>query len=142
MYRKSELSFLRLLAAGSVAALFVESAVAHHGFVSYSEEEHAVTGTVLDMYFGFPHPHLLVEVDGERWDVWLAAFGRVRYSCFHEVLEEGDVITATGHRVPDMNRLEMKAKTVLLGDELYDFYPPWNPLGGNANPKRTEPCPT
>ena len=36
----------------------------------------------------------------------------------------------------------MKAKTVLLGDELYDFYPPWNPLGGNANPKRDEPCPT
>ena len=106
------------------------------------DEEHTVTGKVLDMYFGFPHPHLLVEVDGEPWDVWLAAFGRVRYSCFHEALSEGDVITATGHRVPDMNRLEMKARTVLLGEELYDFYPPWNPLGGNANPKRTEPCPT
>ena len=132
----------RAVAAGLAAALCVGSAVAHHGFSSYVEEEHILTGTVVDMYFGFPHPHLLVEVDGERWDVWLAAFGRVRYSCFHEVLAEGDVITATGHRVPDMNRLEMKAKNVMLGEELYDFYPPWNPLGGNANPKREEPCPT
>ena len=132
----------RLAAAASTAMLFVGSALAHHGFASYMDEEHTVTGKVLDMYFGFPHPHLLVEVDGEPWDVWLAAFGRVRYSCFHEALSEGDAITATGHRVPDMNRLEMKAKTVLLGEELYDFYPPWNPLGGNANPKRTEPCPT
>lgn len=73
------------------------------------------SGTVVDMYFGFPHPRLLVE---------------------------GDAITATGHRVPDMSRLEMKAKTVLLGDELCNFYPPWNPLGGDANPKRAEPCPT
>ena len=132
----------RAVAAGLAAALCVGSAVAHHGFSSYVEEEHILTGTVVDMYFGFPHPHLLVEVDGERWDVWLAAFGRVRYSCFHEVLAEGDVITATGHRVPDMNRLEMKAKKVMLGEELYDFYPPWNPLGGNANPTREEPCPT
>ena len=132
----------RLAAAASTAMLFVGSALAHHGFASYMDEEHSVTGKVLDMYFGFPHPHLLVEVDGEPWDVWLAAFGRVRYSCFHEALSEGDAITAMGHRVPDMNRLEMKAKTVLLGEELYDFYPPWNPLGGNANPKRTEPCPT
>ena len=132
----------KAVAAGLAAALVVGSALAHHGFASYAEEENILTGTVVDMYFGFPHPHLLVEVDGEQWDVWLAAFGRVRYSCFHEDLAEGDVITATGHRVPDMNRREMKATKVMLGESLYDFYPPWNPLGGNANPKRTEPCPT
>ena len=118
MYRKDGLSFCSLAVTALTAALFGASAVAHHGFASYSDEEHVVTGTVVDMYFGFPHPRLLVEVDGERWDVWLAAFDRVRYSCFNEALAEGDAITATGHRVPDMSRLEMKAKTVLLGDEL------------------------
>lgn len=128
--------------AGLVGVLLVGSAAAHHGFSSYTDEEHTLTGTVVDMYFGFPHPRLLIEADGKQWDLWLAAFGRVRHSCFHEALSVGDQITAVGHRVPDPDRLEMKAKTVLLGEELFDFYPPSNPLGGNPNPKRAEPCPT
>ncbi|MCZ0953776.1 MAG: hypothetical protein OXJ56_14490, partial [Rhodospirillaceae bacterium] len=89
MLRKDGLSICRLTVVALVAALVGASAVAHHGFASYSEEEHVVTGTVVDLYFGFPHPRLLVEADGERWDVWLAAFGRVRYSCFNEALAEG-----------------------------------------------------
>lgn len=123
-------------------ALLAGAAAAHHGFSSYSDEEYTLTGTVVDMYFGFPHPRILLEADGEQWDLWLAAWGRVRHSCFHEALAKGDTITAVGHRVPDESRLEMKAKTVRLGDDLYDFYPPENPLGGNPNPKREGPCPT
>jgi len=134
--RKSGLAAL----AGFVLA---GSAVAHHGFGSYLEDEFTLTGVVVDMFFGFPHPHVMVEVEGERWDVWLAAFGRVRFACFDgNVLSVGDQVTAVGRRVPDMDRLEMKAMKVTLGEMLYDFYPPENPLGGNPNPKRTDPCPT
>ncbi|MFL2547277.1 MAG: hypothetical protein ACJ0SL_07960 [Candidatus Rariloculaceae bacterium] len=137
----------RLIGGRRVLAILVgvtcaASAAAHHGFVSYLEEEYMLTGTVTDMYFGFPHPQLTVESDGETWNLWLAAFGRVSYVCFNEDLKVGDEIIAVGHRVPDQSRLEMKAKNVLLGSEFYDFYPPDNPLGGNANPQRSEPCPT
>ena len=135
-------SVTKRIFAGLAGLLLVGSAFAHHGFGSYMEEEFTLTGTVVDMYFGFPHPHLLVEVDGEQWDVWLASFGRVRHACFHVTLSEGDEITAVGHRVPDQKRLEMKAKTVTRGQDFFDFYPPENPAGANPNPKRTEPCPT
>ena len=128
--------------AGLVGVFLVGSAAAHHGFSSYSDEEFTLSGTVVDMYFGFPHPRLLIEADGKQWDLWLAAFGRVRHSCFHEAISMGDHLTAVGPRDPEPDRLEMKAKTVLLGEELFDFYPPSNPLGGNPNPKRAEPCPT
>ena len=128
--------------AGLAGVLLAGSAAAHHGFFSYSDEEYTLTGTVVSMYFGFPHPRLLIEADGEQWDLWLAAWGRVRHSCFHEFLSEGDQIAAVGHRVPDERRLEMKAKAVTLRGELFDFYPAWNPLGGNPNPQREEPCPT
>ena len=42
------------------------SAVAHHGFASYLEEEYTLTGTVKDMYFGFPHPQLTLGICGWR----------------------------------------------------------------------------
>ena len=118
------------------------SAVAHHGFASYLEEEYTLTGTVKDMYFGFPHPQLTIESEGQTWNLWLAAFGRVRFVCFHEELAVGDEIVAVGHRVPDPSRFEMKAENVLVDNKFYDFYPPNTPLGGTANPIRSEPCPT
>ena len=128
--------------AGLAGAVFAASAGAHHGFASYLEEDYTLTGIVTDMYFGFPHPQLSIEADGKTWNLWLAAFGRVRFTCLNEYLSVGDRITAVGHRVPDSNRLEMKAKNVEFNGKVYDFYPPDNPLGGNANPTRTEPCPT
>ena len=138
-----QLSPVKLIRLGLFAtALFAASAGAHHGFVSYLEENYTLTGTVTDMYFGFPHPQLSIEADGETWNLWLAAFGLVRFVCLPEQLSVGDKITAVGHRVPDLTRLEMKAKQLTLQGKRYDFYPPENPLGGNPNPTRDEPCTT
>ncbi len=133
----------RIFVAGAAAALVSGSALAHHGFSSYLEEDHVLRGVVTAAYFGFPHAQMTVEADdGETWTLWLAAYGRVRFTCLNEILVTGDTIKAFGHRDADLHIMEMKAERVELNGEIYDFYPTDNPAGANANPKRTEPCPT
>ena len=136
--RKSLRTITGLLAGMVVAA----GSFAHHGFGSYAAEEIVITGEVKDFFFGNPHPRIALEVDGEVWDVWLAAYGRTVYACFdRNVLSVGDTMTAIGHQVP--NRAEMKTTKVEHNGRLFDFYPPDNPdRGPNADPnrKREGPC--
>ncbi len=114
----------------------------HHGFGTYSEELITVEGVVQDFYLGNPHPQLALEVDGEIWNVWLAAYPRVVYTCFDaNILSIGDEVRAIGHKID--NRLEMKTTKVEHNGNLFDFYPPDNPdRGPNANARRVRehPC--
>lgn len=130
----------RLMAASLI--LIATNLSAHHGFGGYSTEDFEITGTVTGFFFGNPHPRVALEVYGEIWDVWLAAYGRTVFACFDaNVLSVGDTMHAIGHRVPD--RAEMKTTKVEHNGRLFNFYPPDNPdRGPNADPnrKREGPC--
>jgi hypothetical protein len=136
------LLFKRLSLVLLVNMVTFSSVGAHHGFGTYSEETIVVDGVVKDFFFGNPHPQVSLEVDGEIWNVWLAAYPRVVYACFDaNVLSVGDELRAIGHKIA--NRLEMKTVKVEHHGKLFDFYPPDNPdVGPNANARRVRegPC--
>ena len=131
-----------LVVAGLVLMGSLAPVQAHHGFGSYNEETIIVEGVVKDFFFGNPHPRVLLESEGQEWDVWLAAYPRVVYVCFAaNVLSVGDTMIAIGHQSP--GRFEMKTIKVGHAGKIYDFYPPDNPdRGPNADPTRVRegPC--
>ena len=54
------------------------SALAHHGWGSYTAADFTLTGTVVATHLGNPHDRLTVEVNEQTWNVVLSPPGRSR----------------------------------------------------------------
>lgn len=105
-------------------ALGAGSALAHHGWSGYLDDDFSLTGVVEAVELGNPHGHLMVRADGEVWNVVLGPPARNRRAGISDgVIEVGATVTAHGQRHRDPDRLEMKTERLEVGDRPYDIYP-------------------
>ena len=115
---------------GAATALFLtlalgaSSALAHHGWSGYLDDDFELTGVVEEIELGNPHGHLMVHADDGVWNVVLGPPARNRRAGINDrVIEVGDTVTAYGKRHRDPDRLEMKSERLEAGDRAYDIYP-------------------
>lgn len=113
------------LAALGVATLLASAALAHHGWDWAEDAQTELSGTIVDIYIGPPHPELTVETADD--DVWTIELGNPRAterSGFVEgVAEPGDTVTVLGHRSLDHGERLMKAVRITIDGQNYDLYP-------------------
>ena len=124
MYRRIRV-ITRLILLGLVAGLFLgQGALAHHGWGWATEEEYEVTGEITDVRLGNPHGELTLNVDGQSWVVEIGQPWRnQRAGLTEELLEEGQVVTAHGHRSAKSGERLLKAERVVIDAESYNLYP-------------------
>lgn len=113
------------LAAGAAAlALTALPAAAHHGWSTYTIDDFTLTGDVTEIRLGNPHDILIVEAEGQTWEVWLSPPSRSRQAGFDEsAIAVGDSVTAYGNRHGDMETMEMKTEKLTVDGVDYELYP-------------------
>lgn len=113
------------LIAGALMVGSAGAASAHHGWADTIPEPFVLTGTVVDIYIGNPHVHLIVENEEGVWEVDLAPLIRTLDAGFDEnAASVGDEVTLYGHRyAASRMELGMKAVRVVVDGETYDVYP-------------------
>ena len=99
-------------------------AQAHHGWSWYGDEPFTLTATVIEKHFGNPHDRMIVEADGQRWNLLLSPPSRSKRAGFTaDNVQVGDVITAHGHRRSEGDNFEMKTERLEVDGKLYNLYP-------------------
>jgi hypothetical protein len=116
---------LAAAAAGLAALLAVAlPAAAHHGWAWTEDGFFEITGKIVAIGYGNPHPTLDVEVEGEVWRVDLATPRATANAGFMEdTAEVGDEVTAIGNRSRDDSQRLMKAVRIIVDGTTYDVYP-------------------
>lgn len=113
-----------LITAFALPLLASAGAQAHHGWSWYGTEPFTLTATVVEVNFGNPHDRLVLEEDGQQWNVLLSPPGRSRRAGLsEELVNVGDEVTAYGHRRQSGDNFEMKTERLQVGDTVYDLYP-------------------
>jgi len=112
------------LAAGTAAIGLAAAlpAAAHHGWSTYTIDDFTLTGTVKEIRLGNPHDRLVVEAEGEDWDIWLSPPSRSRAAGFDEdAIKVGDTVVVNGDRRPDS--VEVKTEKLTVNGVDYELYP-------------------
>lgn len=110
-----------ILAALGVAA--AAPAFAHHGWANYSEQEGAITGTVVSAQLGAPHGVVKVRTAQGVWDAMLAPPAAIQRSGLTlQAIPAGTRVTARGHKRVD-GTAEIKTERLVVGDKTFDLYP-------------------
>lgn len=109
----------------STALLLASSTFAHHGWNWASDDQTELSGTILEVYIGPPHPRLRIQTadDGE-WTVDLGNPRQTQEAGFVEgEAAVGDAVTIRGHRSNDGDEKLIKAVRATIDERQYDFYP-------------------
>jgi hypothetical protein len=117
---------LPTLAGGLAAvALLLSSAWAHHGWTWAEDEQSEMTGTILDVYIGYPHPRLTIETaDDGQWTVDLGNPRQTEDAGFVEgEAAPGDEVLVRGHRHRNSDEKLIKAVRITIDSRQYTFYP-------------------
>lgn len=119
---KNILTLSGLLAA---ATLLLSAAWAHHGWTWAEDEQTEMTGTILDIYIGPPHPRLSIETaDDGRWTVDLGNPRQTEDAGFVEgEAKVGDTVLVRGHRSKNSEDKLIKAVRITIDGRQYTFYP-------------------
>ncbi len=118
-------SILTLAAGGLTASLLMFSnSSAHHGWAWAQDAQTEMTGTISDIYFGFPHPRLIIETTDGQWTVDLGNPRQTEDAGFVEgEAAIGDQVLIRGHRSADDNEKLIKAVRATIDGRQYTFYP-------------------
>ncbi len=104
-------------------ALSGGTAVAHHGWASYSDQDSQVSGVLETARLGAPHGMLKVRTPQGVWTVMLAPPAAiVRAGLTVSALPKGAQVIARGHKRVD-GTLEIKTERLTVGTRTYDLYP-------------------
>jgi hypothetical protein len=117
---------LATLAGGLAAiALLVSTAWAHHGWTWAEDEQTEMSGTIVDLYIGYPHPRLTIETPDEgRWTVDLGNPRQTEDAGFVEgEAAAGDEVLVRGHRHRNSDEKLIKAVRITIDERQYTFYP-------------------
>lgn len=108
-----------------VSALVATAAFAHHGWSWAEGEQSELVGTIKEISFAPPHPSLVVEADGQIWQVDLANPAQTQRSGFVPgAAKVGDEVRIIGNRSLDKKELLMKAVRITIsGGKSFDIYP-------------------
>lgn len=100
-------------AATLAAAAIATAALAHHGWSSYDAGQTLTPTTqVLESHWGSPHGAVVIEMDGERWDVVLAPVSRMTArGLAREDIAVGETVTLAAYPRRDGTR-EMRAERI------------------------------
>jgi len=113
-----------VLAGFCASALLATAAAAHHGWSWAEGELSELTGTIQEISFAPPHPSLVVDIDGEVWQVDLGNPNRTQRSGFVQgSAEAGDEVTILGNRSLDENENLIKAVRITIDGKNFDMYP-------------------
>lgn len=97
---------------------------AHHGWGWATDEEFELTGRVTAVKLGNPHGELTLDVGGDPWVVEIGQPWRNRRAGLsEEVLREGTIVTAHGHRSARAGERLVKAERLVIDGRDYDLYP-------------------
>lgn len=104
---------------------FFVTAAAHHGWTWAEEEQTEMTGTILDIYIGYPHPRLRIETPDEgEWTVDLGNPNQTRTAGFVDgEAAVGDEVLVRGHRSRNATERLIKAVRITVDGRHYTFYP-------------------
>ena len=88
-----------LLAALATIPLAPPGALAHHGWGSYdSSKVLSMAGPIVEASYQYPHAHLVIEHEGERWEVVLAPPSRMQQrGIAADDLKPGVAVTVEGY---------------------------------------------
>lgn len=116
------------LAVGAISALaagYAGAALAHHGWSWAEEKQTELSGEVVEVYVGPPHPVITLAAEGDaRWMIELGNPGLTAASGFDEdSASAGDAILVRGHRSLNQNERRMKAVRITVEGRRYDIYP-------------------
>lgn len=116
--------FLLSLAASLATLALPGRARAHHGWSWTENGEFQLTGIIRDVYLGYPHGELKIQVDDELWTAEIGQPPRnAGAGLDDDMLRPGLEITLLGHRSADPAELRMKAERVILAGRTHDLYP-------------------
>lgn len=109
----------------AAAAFFASSALAHHGWNWAEPEQTEMTGTIVQIYIGPPHPQLQIETaDDGRWTVDLGNPRQTQRAGFVQgSASEGDTVVVLGNRSKTPGEKLIKAVRATINGRNYDFYP-------------------
>ena len=107
-----------LCIAACAAALLATPAIAHHGWSSYdSNTLVTIEGPILAADTGFPHAHIELQHEGERWDIVLAPPSRMTARGLPDgALAEGVVVRVEGYPSTE-TEWELRAETITVDDK-------------------------
>jgi len=99
-------------------------AYAHHGWRWTSETNVEVIGVIESATLGNPHGVLVLDVEGEKWQVEIGQPWRnARAGLKDDLLSPGTEITVDGQRSVDPNEFRVKAELVIINGQRYVLYP-------------------
>lgn len=115
----------RPLALAALGAFAASAALAHHGWTWAEEKQTELTGEILEIYIGPPHPVLQVASASEgRWTVELGNPRQTEASGFVEgSAQPGEKIVVRGHRSLAKEEKRIKAVRITVEGRRYDLYP-------------------
>ncbi len=107
-----------LALAAAAVALLATPALAHHGWSSYdSNTLVTIEGPILAADTGFPHAHIELQHEGERWDIVLAPPSRMTARGLPDgALAEGVVVRVEGYPSTE-TEWELRAETITVDDK-------------------------
>lgn len=116
---------LTLTGAVAAATLLLSTAWAHHGWTWAEDDQTEMTGTILDVYIGPPHPRLSIETaDDGRWTVDLGNPRQTEDAGFVAgEAQVGDTVLVRGHRSKNSEDKLIKAVRITIDGRQYTFYP-------------------
>ena len=115
---------LAVIAGFCASALLATTAMAHHGWSWAEGELTELSGTIQEISFAPPHPSLVVEVEGETWQVDLGNPNQTQRSGFEQgSADPGDDVTILGNRSLDESENLIKAVRITIDGQNYDIYP-------------------
>ncbi len=98
------------------------SAGAHHGWSEYDSARRAtMSGTISELHFGNPHVTIVLESNGELWNVMLASPSRLESrGCTAEMLAVGQAVTIEG--LPHKSKEHaFRAERMVLGGKTIEL---------------------
>jgi hypothetical protein len=98
-------------------------ALAHHGWAWSTGENIKLTGTITSVKLGNPHGRVMMDVDGETWDMVVGQPWRNQQAGLKDGdIAEGVEMTVDGEPSADGAKL-LKVERLWIGDKEYTLYP-------------------
>ncbi len=115
---------MRRLLPALLVALAPGLAAAHHGWSWTVGENRQLAGVVREADLGMPHGVLMIEVQGELWQVEVGQPWRNERAG----LQDGDLapgveLRIEGEPAADAAERRLKAERLWIGDRVYELYP-------------------
>lgn len=108
-----------------MAGIVTTGVLAHHGWTWTESKQTQLTGKILKIYIGAPHPQLQVETTNEgQWTVDFGNPQQTRNAGFVEgSAKVGDTVVILGNRSSRPGEKLMKAVRATINGRNFDFYP-------------------